>query len=108
MRIELKQGLEFLNENGVPIKYHTLYTWARFGVFVGGVPVVFATQIGNRWMADQEKLQKIVDGVKNNERIKVQQYYQKKETTTGKAKQRGGKKSAGKNSKRNTATSNGL
>jgi hypothetical protein len=112
MRIELKQGLEFLNENGVPIKYHTLYTWARFGVFVGDEPVTIATQIGNRWMVEQEKLQQIVDGVKNNERVKVQKYYKKKESATGttdKAEKRGRpKKPTRKNRKRDVAAADRL
>jgi hypothetical protein len=72
MLINLKEALNFLNENGVPIQYHTLYTWAVNGVTVGGRPINFATQIGNRWMVREDTMNEIVNGVKNHERVRIQ------------------------------------
>ena len=70
--ITLKDARKVLEENGLPIRYHTLYAWARHGVFVGEKPCKFATQIGNRWMVDEDKLQVILDGVENYERVRAQ------------------------------------
>ena len=80
--ITLKQAVKLLQESGVPIPYHTLYAWARAGVSVGGKPLQFATQIGNRWMVDEKKLQQIVDGAKKHERIQIQSSGKKKSTET--------------------------
>jgi len=72
MLINLKDALAFLNENGVPIKYHTLYTWAVNGVTINDKPLNFAAQIGNRWMVNEDAMNEIVDGVKNHGRIRIQ------------------------------------
>jgi len=72
MLINLKDALDILNKNEVPIKYHTLYAWAINGVTIGGKPLNFATQIGSRWMVDEGAMNEIIDGVKNHVRVRVQ------------------------------------
>ena len=103
--ILLKQAVQILTDRGVPVSYHTLYAWAKNGIFIGDRPMSFATQVGNRWMVDPAKLQEIIEGTKQHERIRIDRSSEKKS-----ASRRGRKPGTkfGTYGKRDKAAANGM
>jgi hypothetical protein len=103
--VPLKEAVKILNNNGFPIGYHTLYQWARYGVLVNQKKFHFATQVGNRWMVDETKLEYLMERAKQYERIRLKTPGKEKGSDRGHST---GKKINRPHRKRNSATADRL
>ena len=70
--ITLKQAEKRLQEKGFPIRYPTLYQWAKNGIIIDNqTPWIVASQIGNRWFISEESLEIIYDAISRGRRIQL-------------------------------------